>query len=33
MVLWHGPDAFVQEPAVLKDLVVEHLQDLVNNQG
>jgi proteasome accessory factor B len=33
MVLWHGPDAFVQEPAVLKDLVVEHLQALVNNHG
>jgi proteasome accessory factor B len=33
MVLWHGPDAFVQEPAVLKDLVVEHLQALVKNHG
>ena len=33
MVLWHGPDAFVQEPATLKDLVIEHLEALVKNHG
>jgi proteasome accessory factor B len=33
MVLWHGPDAFVQEPAELRDLVVEHLVALVENHG
>ena len=31
MILWHGPDAFVQEPATLKDLVIEHLEALVKN--
>jgi proteasome accessory factor B len=33
LVLWHGPDAFVQEPAELKDLVVNHLESLVKNHG
>jgi proteasome accessory factor B len=33
MVLWHGPDAFVQEPGVLKDFVIEHLEALVKNHG
>lgn len=31
IVLWHGPDALVQEPAELRDLVVEHLEALVRN--
>ena len=33
LVLWHSPDAFVQEPAELRDLVVEHLEALVKNHG
>jgi proteasome accessory factor B len=33
IVLWHGPDAFVQEPATLKNLVIEHLEALVKNHG
>jgi len=33
LVLWHGPDAFVQEPAELRDLLVEHLDALVKNHG
>jgi proteasome accessory factor B len=33
MVLWHGPDAYVQEPPVLRDLVIEHLEALVRNHG
>jgi predicted DNA-binding transcriptional regulator YafY len=33
LVLWHGLDAFVQEPAVLRDLVVTHLEALVKNHG
>jgi proteasome accessory factor B len=33
LVLWHGPDAFVQEPAELRDLVVNHLEALVKNHG
>ena len=33
LLLWHGPDAFVQEPAELRDLVVEHLEALVKNHG
>jgi proteasome accessory factor B len=33
MVLWHGPDVFVQEPDALKNLVVEHLEALVKNHG
>ena len=33
LVLWHGPDAFVQKPAELRDLVVEHLEALVKNHG
>jgi len=33
LVLWHGPDAFVQEPAELRDLVVNHLESLVKNHG
>jgi len=33
IVLWHGPDAFVQEPTDLRDLVVEHLEALVKNHG
>lgn len=31
IVLWHGPDALVQEPAELRDLIVEHLEALVRN--
>ena len=33
IVLWHGPDAFVKEPAELRDLVVGHLVALVKNHG
>jgi len=33
IVLWHGPDALVQEPPALRDLVVEHLEALVKNHG
>ena len=33
MVLWHGPDAFVQEPLSLQNLVVKHLEALVANHG
>ena len=33
LVLWHGLDAFVQEPAQLKDLVVAQLEALVHNHG
>jgi proteasome accessory factor B len=33
MVLWHGPDALVQEPQSLRDLVIEHLEALVANHG
>jgi len=33
LVLWHGPDAFVQEPAELRELVIDHLEALVENHG
>jgi proteasome accessory factor B len=33
MVLWHGPDAYVQEPPVLRDLVIGYLEALVRNHG
>ena len=33
LVLWHGPDAHVQEPPALMQLVIEHLQALVKNHG
>ena len=33
LLLWHGPDAFVQEPAELRELVIEHLVALVKNHG
>ena len=33
LVLWHGIDAFVQEPAQLKDLLVAQLEALVRNHG
>jgi len=33
LVLWHGPDAFVQEPAGLRELVIDHLEALVENHG
>jgi proteasome accessory factor B len=33
LVLWHGPDAFVQEPAELRELVIDHLEALVKNHG
>jgi predicted DNA-binding transcriptional regulator YafY len=33
MVLWHGPDAYVQQPPALRQLVIEHLQALVKNHG
>ncbi|MSO42976.1 MAG: WYL domain-containing protein [Candidatus Planktophila sp.] len=33
LVLWHGEDAFVQEPQDLRDLVIQHLEALVSNHG
>jgi proteasome accessory factor B len=33
LVLWHGLDAFIQEPAQLKELVVAQLEALVHNHG
>jgi proteasome accessory factor B len=33
LVLWHGPDAYVQEPPALRQRVIEHLQALVKNHG
>ena len=33
LVLWHGQDAFVQEPADLRELIIKHLQALVKNHG
>jgi proteasome accessory factor B len=33
MVLWHGPDAYVQEPIALKALVIGHLEALVKNHA
>jgi proteasome accessory factor B len=33
LVLWHGQDALVQEPADLRELLIEHLQALVKNHG
>ena len=33
IILWHGPDAFVQEPAELRSLIMEHLEALVANHG
>jgi proteasome accessory factor B len=33
LVLWHGLDAFVQEPAQLKELVVAQLEASVHNHG
>jgi proteasome accessory factor B len=33
LILWHGLDAMVQEPADLRELVIEHLQALVDNHG
>jgi proteasome accessory factor B len=33
LVLWHGLDAYVQEPASLRDLIVEQLEALVKNHG
>ena len=33
IVLWHGPDALVQEPAELRNLIIEHLEALVGNHG
>ena len=33
IVLWHGPDAFVQEPPELRNLIIEHLEALVDNHG
>ena len=33
LVLWHGQDAYVQEPASLRDLIVEQLEALVKNHG
>ena len=33
LVLWHGQDAYVQEPASLRDLMVEQLEALVKNHG
>ena len=33
IVLWHGPDAFVQEPIELRNLIMGHLEALVDNHG
>jgi proteasome accessory factor B len=33
LVLWHGLDAMVQEPANLRELVIGNLQALVGNHG
>jgi proteasome accessory factor B len=33
LVLWHGQDALVQEPADLRELLIKHLQALVKNHG
>ena len=33
LVLWHGQDAFVQEPKNLRELVIQHLEALVHNHG
>ena len=33
IVLWHGPDAFVQEPIELRNLIMGHLEALVANHG
>jgi len=33
IVLWHGPDAFVQEPIELRNLIMGHLEVLVANHG
>jgi len=33
LVLWHGQDAFVQEPKNLRELVIQHLEALVLNHG
>jgi proteasome accessory factor B len=33
LVLWHGPDAFVQKPEELRELVIDHLESLVKNHG
>ena len=32
-VLWHGEDAFVQEPPELREAVIKHLEALVKNHG
>jgi proteasome accessory factor B len=32
-ILWHGEDVFVQEPAELRDTIVEQLQALLSNHG
>lgn len=33
LVLWHGIDVHVQEPFELRELIVAHLEKLVNNHG
>lgn len=33
LVLWHGQDVYVQEPASLKELVIEQLEAMVKNHG
>ena len=33
LVLWHGIDVYVQEPFELRELIVAHLEKLVNNHG
>jgi proteasome accessory factor B len=33
IVLWHGPDAIVQEPIELRNLIMGHLEALVANHG
>jgi proteasome accessory factor B len=33
LVLWHGQDALVREPDNFKELVIQHLEALVNNHG
>jgi proteasome accessory factor B len=33
LVLWHGLDAMVKEPATLQNVVIDHLEALVKNHG
>jgi predicted DNA-binding transcriptional regulator YafY len=33
MILWHGDDAFIQEPDYLRNLAIEKLEALVRIHG